>query len=48
MYRHAALFGYVGRYGVQSRGDDARPGESCSDRGAVVDRGVPRRARGSR
>jgi hypothetical protein len=64
MYRRAALFGYVRRYGVQSRGDDARPGESCSGRGAMacpvlkqggfegegvaVDRGVSRRARGSR
>jgi hypothetical protein len=27
MYRRAALLGYVRRYGVQSRGDDARPGE---------------------
>jgi hypothetical protein len=64
MYRHTALFGYVGRYGVQSRGDDARLGEPRSDRGVVgcpvlkqggfegegvvVDRGVSRRARGSR
>jgi hypothetical protein len=36
MYRYAALFGYVRRYGVQSRGDDARPGESCSSRGAMA------------
>jgi hypothetical protein len=36
MYRYAALFGYVRRYGVQSRGDDARPGESCSGRGAMA------------
>jgi hypothetical protein len=26
----------VGRYGVQSRGDDVRPGESCSGRGAMA------------
>jgi hypothetical protein len=64
MYRRAALFGYVQRYGVQSCGDDAHPGESCSGRGAVacpvlkqggfegegvvIDRGVSRRAGGSR
>jgi hypothetical protein len=36
MYRSAALFGYVRRYGVQSRGDDARPGESCSGRSAMA------------
>jgi hypothetical protein len=36
MYRRAALFGYVRRYGVQSRGDDACPGESYSGRGAVA------------
>jgi hypothetical protein len=36
MYRRAALFGYVRRYGVQSRGDDARPGESYSGHGAVA------------
>jgi hypothetical protein len=64
IYKRAALLGYVRRYGVQSRGDDARPGEPFSGRGAVtcpvlkqggfegegvvVDRGVSRRARGSR
>jgi hypothetical protein len=36
MYRYVALFGYVRRYGVQSHGDDARPGESCSGRGAMA------------
>jgi hypothetical protein len=36
MYRRAALPGYVRKYGVQSRGDDARPGESCSGRSAVA------------
>jgi hypothetical protein len=36
MYRRAALLGYVRRYDIQSRGDDARPGESCSGRGAVA------------
>jgi hypothetical protein len=36
MYRRAALFGYVRRYVVQSRGDDTHPGESCSARGAVA------------
>jgi hypothetical protein len=64
IYKHATLFRYVMRYGVQFRGDDPRPGESCSGRGAVacpvlkqgsfegegvvVDRGISRRARGSR
>jgi hypothetical protein len=36
MYRHVALFSYVWRYGVQSRGDDARPGESCSGHDVVA------------
>jgi hypothetical protein len=36
MYRHAALFSYVWRYGVQSRGDGAHPGESCSGHDVVV------------
>jgi hypothetical protein len=36
MYRRAALLGYVRRYGIQSHGDDVRPGESCSGRGAVA------------
>jgi hypothetical protein len=36
MYRCATLFGYVRRRGVQSRGDDARPGEPCSGRGVVA------------
>jgi hypothetical protein len=36
MYRHAALSGYVRKYGVQSRGDDARPSESCFGHGAVT------------
>jgi hypothetical protein len=36
MYKYATLFGYVRRYGVQSRGDEARPGESCSGRGTMA------------
>jgi hypothetical protein len=36
MYRHAALLSYARRYGVQFRGDDARPGESCSGHGVVA------------
>jgi hypothetical protein len=36
MYRHAALFGYVRKYGVQSRGDDARASESCFGRGTAT------------
>jgi hypothetical protein len=30
IYRRATLYSYVGRYGVQSCGDDSRPAESCS------------------
>jgi hypothetical protein len=58
-YRHAALFSYTGKYGVQRRGVGGRPRScrhnvSCTrqcgleGRGVVVDRGVFRRARGSR
>jgi hypothetical protein len=36
MYRHASLFSYARRYGVQFRGDDTRPGESRSGHGAVA------------
>jgi hypothetical protein len=36
IYRRAALFSYVGRYGVQFRGDDARPGESRFCYGVVA------------
>jgi hypothetical protein len=36
MYRRAALLGYMRWYGVQSCGDDARPGESCFGRGAAA------------
>jgi hypothetical protein len=36
IYKCAALFGYVGRHGVQSCGDDACPGESCSGYGVVA------------
>jgi hypothetical protein len=36
IYRHAALFCYVLWYGVQCRGVDGRPGESCSSHGVVA------------
>jgi hypothetical protein len=36
MYRHAALFRYVGWYGVQCRGVDGRPSESCPNHGVVA------------
>jgi hypothetical protein len=36
IYRRAALFLYVWRYGEQCRRVDGRPGESCSSRGVVV------------
>jgi hypothetical protein len=28
-YRHAALFSYMGKYGVQRRGVGGRPGGPC-------------------
>jgi hypothetical protein len=36
IYRHAALFCYVWEYGVQCRGVDTRPGESCSSHSVVA------------
>jgi hypothetical protein len=36
IYKHAALFHYVWWYGIQRRGVDARPGESCSGYGVVA------------
>jgi hypothetical protein len=36
IYRRAALFSYVWRYGVQCRGVGGRPGEPCSGLGVVT------------